>query len=147
MKVAITVWQQRVSPVFDVSGSVLLIHIQDGQVLSERLYPLTATDPMEKLAFINSLQAQVLICGAMSAEVQQTAESYPWQLYVFMKGGVRRMMRALIDDGVLADDFILPGCAGRGRRCENRMSQQTLDPCKEVTGNRRQLCQSEKGEG
>jgi hypothetical protein len=146
MKVAMTVWQQRVSPVFDVSGHLLLLSIKYGKVDSEQLYQLKAADPGEKLSFIYSLRPQILICGAMSAEVQQVAETYPWQLYVFMKGSVRRMMRALIAEGVLDDDFVLPGCAGRSRHCRGGPFNPSIGECQDVKAFRRQLCPLEKEE-
>ncbi|TCS40368.1 NifB/NifX family molybdenum-iron cluster-binding protein [Reinekea marinisedimentorum] len=146
MKVAITVWQQRVSPVFDVSANLLMLSLHDGKIADEQAIPLPTSGPAAKLAFIAALQPDVLICGAMSAQIQHVAETHPWQLYAFMKGSVRRVMRALIAGGVLADDFSLPGCTARNRCCTGNKWAQCVaqEPHEKRFG--RPLCQSEKNE-
>ncbi len=142
MRVAVTVWQQRVSPVFDVARCLQLLEIEQGQVVADLLVPLSSHAPLEKLQAIQVLQPDILICGAISQPIQQVAESLSFQLYPFMKGSIRRVMRALIHEGVLAEDFVLPGCQHRLRemavpqpgscRCDGNRESEPC--CQSVTG-------------
>ena len=70
MKVAIPHWQERVSPVFDSAGSVLLIDIENGRERQREERRLTRTDIMARAGEFLKFGADVLICGAISAPLE-----------------------------------------------------------------------------
>ena len=61
MKTAISIWDQRVSPVFDSSRRLLLLDIEDGKVLSREEREFRKPDPVHKLAELAQMKVQVLI--------------------------------------------------------------------------------------
>ena len=67
MRIAIPVWNDRVSPVFDVSRSILVVDIADGAVLRETVHTLENEARASKL---NKLGVDTLICAAVSTPLE-----------------------------------------------------------------------------
>jgi len=115
MKAAITEWQGRIAPVFDVTGTVLIIEA-DGQKKSVAM----PTDcPQSKLAFLKEQQVGILICGAISRRVREYAEELGIRINPFVSGEVGEVWAAW-KSGTLDDAcYSMPGC----RRCRRRNGQ------------------------
>jgi len=110
MKIALTVWQGRISPVFDVSGRALLVELEDGRTLSERELELPDGTPLDKLAFLAEAGVEELVCGAMSRPAQLATEGFGIKAHPFVAGELREVFQAW-SDGVLSEPrFSMPGC-------------------------------------
>ena len=116
MRIAIPQWQGRVSPVFDMAGSVLLIDVEDGLEQRREERKLTRTDPMARAAEFLKLGAGILICGGISAPLEAALASSGVEVIGFVCGPVEEVLAACLN-GKLADRvFSMPG-AHRQRRC------------------------------
>ena len=127
MRIAITLWNNRVSPVFDVAGQAILFEAEDGRVLWEKLLLLAPVPAVEKLSCLRRSLTDVLICGAISLDAHAAAISSGMAVYPFIAGDVHEVIKAW-QAGRLADStFAMPGCGcrvacpgskahGRGRR-------------------------------
>ena len=73
MKVAVPVWQGRVSPVFDVAGQLLLVELVEGVETSRREHRLPDAEPQQRAVQLSELQVETLICGAISQTVGSPA--------------------------------------------------------------------------
>ncbi len=69
MRIAIPVWNDRVSPVFDVSRSLLVVDIADEAVSREAVYTLENEARASKLV---KLGIDALICAAVSTPLEAT---------------------------------------------------------------------------
>jgi predicted Fe-Mo cluster-binding NifX family protein len=69
MRIAIPVWEDRVSPVFDVARSIRIIDIHDGCVTSQSNRHLKNTERAKILA---DLGVDLLICAAISTSLEST---------------------------------------------------------------------------
>ncbi len=69
MRIAIPVWSDRVSPVFDVSRSIRIFDIADGAVLHEAIHTLNNEAPASKLV---KFGVDILICAAVSPPLEAT---------------------------------------------------------------------------
>jgi predicted Fe-Mo cluster-binding NifX family protein len=69
MRIAIPVWNDRISPVFDVSRSVRVIDISDGAVSHEATHALENESRASKLV---KLGVDILICAAISTPLEAT---------------------------------------------------------------------------
>ena len=65
MRIAIAHWQDRISPVFDVSDRLLLIDIEEGRELKRKDNVLNCRGPFERAREVYRLGVQVLLCGAV----------------------------------------------------------------------------------
>lgn len=105
-----TVWGQRVSPVFD-SASTLLIAEIDGNTLANS-YQL-AFDPerlLELLQMLRTQQVLLMICGAVSERPALMLEAAGVELIPFIAGDVRHVLDAYLQGRPLATGFRMPGC-------------------------------------
>ena len=117
MKAAITEWQGRVAPVFDVAGTVLMIETE-AEALQKNLQ-LPPGNPRNKIAFLKEQGVDVLICGAITRRMREYAEEIGIRVNPFVSGEVRDVWEAW-KSGKLDDAcYSMPGC----RRCRRRQGQ------------------------
>ena len=106
MKVAIPQWNGRVSPVFDVAGSLLLVEVADGEELRRQEGPLTATGPLSRARQVVQFGAEVLICGAISLPLEAALASTGMQVIPYTCGSVEQVLGAFINQ---LEDFVAEG--------------------------------------
>ena len=129
MIVAISIWNQRIAPVFDVSRTALLCLIKEGRVMQEYLEGLPAEDPVGKIHALQNLETDVLICGAISKSVLELAEMYGIVTFPFTSGNVEEVKVAYTEDRLGEPCFVRPGCRRRRRmRCQAGAHPWTRDP-------------------
>jgi len=115
MRVAIPVWRERVSPVFDVSGRLLLIDLDDGAELKRSDMCVEEEDPAARAQKLAALGVEVLICGAISQPLEAILTHSGVRVIAQTCGSVDEILRAF-QSGRLADrSFAMPGCCGRRR--------------------------------
>lgn len=115
MRIAIPHWQDRVSPVFDSAGAVLLVEVEDGREVSREKKRLAREDAAGRAAEVSGLGAKVLICGAISAVLEARLASAGVRVIGFVCGGIEEVLGAFLDGRLAQPDFRMPGC-GAGRR-------------------------------
>ncbi len=116
MKVAVPVWQGRVSPVFDVAGQLLLVELIEGVETSRREHRLSDAEPQERAAQLAQLQVETLICGAISQALEAMLTETGINIYGRICGNVDEVLKAFAA-GILGEpQFAMPGCCGQARR-------------------------------
>ncbi len=120
MKAAVTIWNGRIAPVFDVAGRALLVDLDGHAVLSETEVALPAAEAMEKVAFLADQQTEVLVCGAMSRAARCAAEAYGLKVHAFLSGDIDDVLQALLADKLEETAFVMPGCGRRRGPCAER---------------------------
>ena len=116
MKVAIPHWQGRVSPVFDVARSVLLVEIENGHEQGRDEIHFEVEDPESRAARLAATGAKVLICGAISRPVEMAVRAAGIEVIGQICGEVECVLAGFLADHLQQDDFLMPGCCGRRRR-------------------------------
>ena len=61
MTVAFAVWDNRISPVFDTAGTLLVAEIEGGQATRRRQEPIQGNLPTEKVARLKALGVEEVI--------------------------------------------------------------------------------------
>ncbi len=120
MKIAIPQWQGRVSPVFDVAGSLLVAEVSEGVEVSREQVVLTASDPQRRAEQVVQTGAQVLICGAISWPLESALTAAGLVLYPQVCGAVEDVLEAFRKGKLDEATFIMPGCCGRRQRMRGR---------------------------
>ena len=113
MTVAFAVWQNRISPVFDTAGTLLVAEIEGGQVPSRRQEPLGGAVPGARVARLKALGVQVLVCGAISRPLAAMVAAAGIRLVPFVAGEVEEVVAAFAAGSLPAPAFAMPGCGGR----------------------------------
>lgn len=66
MKVAIPLFNSRVSPRFDFASRLLIAKIDNKKVIDRREYSLANLNPIRRSALLSELGVNVLLCGGIS---------------------------------------------------------------------------------
>jgi predicted Fe-Mo cluster-binding NifX family protein len=126
MKAALTVWDGRISPVFDVSREALVLTIQDGAEVERRVEDIGAPDAARKVQRLLELGVQDLVCGAISEPLQHELKARGLRVICFVAGEVTEVVRALLAGELPTPALLMPGCRGprnRFRRGRGRGGQ------------------------
>ena len=116
MRVAVPVWQGRVSPVFDVAGQLLLVELVQGVEVSRREYPLPDAEPQQRAAQLSELQVETLICGAISQALEALLTENGIRVHGRVCGNVDDVLKAFVAGTLGESQYAMPGCCGQQRR-------------------------------
>jgi len=125
MKVAIPVYGNYVSTVFDFAHRLLLVDIENGKETERyevRLERLSLQQRAEKL---KSLGVDVLVCGAISQVLANIVTQSGIEILPYVTGNIEDVIGAYMAGQLIRPEFCMPGCwlgarRGFGRRCSCR---------------------------
>ncbi len=120
MNIAITVWENRISPVFDSAKTILVACIEDDRAAHRRREPFNPAFPLRLVDRFNELQIETLICGAITRTSAAMIEAANIQLIPFVCGGVDDVLDACASGVSITPKFLMPGCCGRRRGREKK---------------------------
>jgi len=127
MKIGITTWNDRVSPVLDSAMHLLVIEIEEGQERSRRIVDLPAQRPALKARAIAEAGPQLLICGAVSRGLERHLQAYGLTAIPWIRGDVDTVLNAWLAGTLTDSSFMLPGCCGGHRRRHGRSGCVSVD--------------------
>lgn len=115
MRVGITLWNGRVSPVLDAAERVTVVETGPGGPRTRGETALSSETVRGRAGEIAALGLDVLICGAVSRPLGAMLTESGVMLVPWISGDVDEVLRAF-GEGRLADpSFRMPGCCpGRG---------------------------------
>ncbi|HOY57910.1 MAG TPA: NifB/NifX family molybdenum-iron cluster-binding protein [Verrucomicrobiota bacterium] len=110
MTVAIPVWQERVSPVFDAASRLLVVRRHRGRTVERKEFVLTAM-PAEALArSVTELGVDVLLCAAISETLRTALERAGVAVETHLCGQVDALIEAFHAGHWRRSEFRMPGC-------------------------------------
>ena len=113
MKVALTVWENRISPLFDSARMLLIVDIFDSMATNRHYETFSCESPFSRAATLSNLDVTILICGAISDPFAKTIESNGIRIIPFIAGAVDEVLDAYLTDGLCDSKFQMPGCETR----------------------------------
>lgn len=117
MKIAVAIWEDRISPVFDSSQKIGIFEIHDGSIYKTTEESLTDTSYQEKIDKLLHLQIKVLICGAISRPLACWIEATGIDLHSFITGLVEDVLTAYVAEQLDNPIYQMPGCCYRYKPC------------------------------
>lgn len=123
MRLAISYWQNYISPVFDFSENMLLIDIINDQITHSETTSLDSNMPFGRAQILSDWGVDVLICGAISQTSRMVIAAKDIRIISYLFGSWEDALVSFIngqlDDGY--DDFMPEYKNGRYRkRHQNR---------------------------
>ena len=118
MKMAITTWNDRIAPVFDVARNVYILNVTESTPTGE-----TLSLPQAPFAKIDSLLqggVEVLVCGAISRPLLRSAQGAGLRVVPFVSGSVDEVLEAWSAGELEAAARTMPGCGCKQRGHRNR---------------------------
>jgi predicted Fe-Mo cluster-binding NifX family protein len=157
MKMALTVWGNRISPVFDAAHMLLVVEIENTKIISRRYEPFYPELPTRLAARLAEMNIAVLICGAISEMPANILEANGIKLIPFITGDAHEVIDAYVKNVPFMPAFLMPGCshkrhghAGRGKKHGARFAhgrEVTHMPRGDGTGPQGQGSGTGKGQG
>jgi predicted Fe-Mo cluster-binding NifX family protein len=121
MKIALTVWENRISPVFDAATMILLAEIQNGGVLNRQFFPFNPAVSWRLGEMLKEMGVSVLICGAISKVPANTLNISGIKLIPFISGETEKILSAYAKGNPIIPAFSMPGI---GKQCRRRGNRQ-----------------------
>ncbi|EFI35402.1 conserved hypothetical protein [Desulfonatronospira thiodismutans ASO3-1] len=109
MKAAVSTWQDRVAPVFDVSNTIVVVDIESGAVSNRWSEYLDENDSSAKILRLAGLKIDMLVCGAISKSLCHLIAASGITVVPFVSGRVNEVIQALMDDRLNEERFDMPG--------------------------------------
>ncbi|HOX85708.1 MAG TPA: NifB/NifX family molybdenum-iron cluster-binding protein [bacterium] len=119
---AIPVFRDRVSPLFDASQVVLILQIEGDHEVSRQEVQLQSQLPLMRARELAGYGVEVLICGAISRPYSLALESLGIRILPFIAGEVQSVIFSYLQKQIFSTPFFMPGCKHRRRRHRGRGS-------------------------
>ncbi|MDD5556992.1 MAG: NifB/NifX family molybdenum-iron cluster-binding protein [bacterium] len=126
MRVAIPVWNGRISPVFDAARNVVIADVEGGRRVLTSEARLPEGIPQMRVRSMAAIGAEVLICGGISRELAAMLQYSGIRVIPGMSGEVGEILDAFISGKIPSQNYFMPGWRGwrRGRGCAHRGGRQ-----------------------
>lgn len=113
MKIAISVWGNSVSTVFDFADRLIILDVKAGQIKTRSELKFIESTIIGKAARLRELGVEVLICGAISRPLGNMIMASGIKIIPFIKGAIDEVIEAYFTGRLLDAHFLLPGsCPG-----------------------------------
>lgn len=116
MKMALTVWGDRISPVFDAAHMLLVLEIKNTKIISRHYEPFYPEFPTRLAARLAKMNVHIFICGAISEMPATILEANGIKLIPFITGDAHEIIDAYIKDDLYMPAFLMPGCSHKRHR-------------------------------
>jgi len=126
MRIAVPVWHDRVSPVFDVAGRLLLIDVEGDAEVRRSELAVAEQDPALRTGALVEHGVDVLICGAVSAALEAMLSEAGVRVVSQVCGDFEVVVAAFRRGALDGREFVMPGCCARRRqrrRCGRKSGQ------------------------
>jgi predicted Fe-Mo cluster-binding NifX family protein len=98
VKIALTVWKERVSPLFDAARLLLIAEIKGRTILSRQFQPLQPESIHSRAARLAELGVGTLICGAISRPQAILLKAHGIHVLADVTGRAEAALAAFLDD-------------------------------------------------
>jgi len=103
----------RISPVFDVARTLLVLHIKNGQEIGRSIEHFNSVMFHHLKEVLERLEIEVLICGAISKMQSDIIEACGIKLIPFIGGNIEDVIVAYLKGEEIVPAFLMPGCGRR----------------------------------
>jgi predicted Fe-Mo cluster-binding NifX family protein len=115
MKTAISVWNNRISPVFDVARSLVVLEIENNSITQKTQEMFSGDYPERKAYRMKELGVNTLICGAISRYVARVISVHNIEVIPFITGDIDVVIQAYLSGTLPNPRLMMPGCCKRLR--------------------------------
>ena len=115
MRIAIPVFQGRVSPVFGAAQRLKIWEVQENEINSQELLTISTVAPYMRPQWLKSQGVEVLLCGGIGQRMKMLIESCGIKVVPWVAGVVDDVLEAYLNNTVFEEQYLMPGC-WRGKR-------------------------------
>jgi len=109
MRIAIPIWEDRISPVLDTASKLLILEDKTQKESSRSEADLLEQDISQRCSFIRKLDLDVLICGAVSRQFSDMLKASGIEVISGISGPAEEVLDAYLHGDLHHSGFFLPG--------------------------------------
>ena len=128
MRIAIPVWEDKVSPVFDTALKLMVVEVKDQKEESRFVYHIDENDLSQKCHRIRKLGLDILICGAVSHGFLHMLLGAGLDVIQEISGPAEDVLKAYLQGKIFQPRFLMPGCKRGLHRCGRRNTRTEHGP-------------------
>lgn len=115
-RIAISLWNKRIAPVFDVARHLWIIEADEGAIVAQSERRFATDDTHERVLRLATLQVEHLICGAITRSSCDALTERGIKVISFVAGGLEQVIQAWLSDSIKDGHLAMPGCRRGNRR-------------------------------
>jgi len=116
MKIAIPIYNNSVSNVFDFAHRLLLVEIENGKEVNRSEVALESQLLPQRAGKLKSLGVSVLVCGAISRVLANMVTASGIEVLPYVTGSIDDVLQAYLTGRLVKPEFSMPGCWPGARR-------------------------------
>ncbi|MCP4673133.1 MAG: dinitrogenase iron-molybdenum cofactor biosynthesis domain-containing protein [Desulfobacula sp.] len=114
-RIAITIWGNRISPVFDVASTLLVADIKNKMIFHKTYLSFDPGIPSDFIKTLQDFKISMVACGAISNKPADLIIKNNIKLISFVTGNALKFLSHFakeynIDNYIIDKKFIMPGC-------------------------------------
>ena len=133
MRMALTVWGNRISPVFDGAHTLCIVEVENNKIIQKSYETFDPGSPHRLAKRLTNMDASVLICGAISRMPANIIEASGIKLIPFITGDVEKVIDAYVKKISIIPTFLMPGCGRKRQRQAGKRQSMGFSCGREVT--------------
>ncbi|WP_022669186.1 NifB/NifX family molybdenum-iron cluster-binding protein [Desulfospira joergensenii] len=110
MRLAVTIWGNRISPVFDAARTLLIADIQNGVIRKKTYKTIEPLPPADLVRLLKQMDVSTLICGAISTGPADLITAHDIRLVSFVTGNAMTILDDFAAQESIHRDHMMPGC-------------------------------------
>jgi predicted Fe-Mo cluster-binding NifX family protein len=110
MRIAIPVWEDKVSPVLDTASRLLIVDIENRNEARRFEIYLDEQDLSRRCLRIRGMEIGTLICGAISRPFERMLAASGIRVIRDISGHSEKVLNAHLRGELLNSNFLMPGC-------------------------------------
>lgn len=110
--VALPIWQNRISPLFDAATRILVVTLRRGVEVRRREVLLGSLRPDALARSVAELDVDVLLCAALSKPLLRDLQNRGVRVRAHLCGEIEAVLRAFCRHQLARAEFRMPGCWG-----------------------------------
>ena len=126
MRIAVAVWQSRVSPVFDTAGQLLIMDVENGRESNRTEQSILGLSIQKRVDRLVELDVDVLLCGAISRQLAGMVAASGIRLIPWVTGDIAGVLQWYLTGKPIEPRFLMPGRRQRRHRAQG--SQREIWP-------------------
>ncbi len=109
MKIAITIWGNRISPVFDSANTLMIAQVDNSKITNRVFEEFNPTITTQLSSVLKNYLIDILICGAITEPQSEIIEQAGIKLISFISGDAEKVLVSYVKEPLLIVDFLMPG--------------------------------------
>jgi predicted Fe-Mo cluster-binding NifX family protein len=109
MKIAIPIYGDYVSNVFDFAHRLLLVDIKDGREIKRSEVEVNSQSLPQRASQLQALGVNLLVCGAISQLLANMVMQSGIEILPYVTGKFNIVIQAYMSGQLLKQEFIMPG--------------------------------------